>query len=72
MKNVHYGYCLIGVALAVIVLIALGVSTSTLGFLAVVLLCPLMMLVMMRTMMSDNNKSSSDPVEDDEPLNQRR
>lgn len=71
MKKLHYGQCLIGVALAVIVLIALGVSTSTLGFLGVALLCPLMMLVMMKAMMSDSNKPSSDPVED-QPVDQRR
>ena len=69
MKKLHYGQCLIGVVLAVIVLIALGVSTSTLGFLAVVLICPLMMFVMMRTMMSDNN-TRSDPVDDDQPVDQ--
>jgi hypothetical protein len=56
MKNLHYGHCLVGVGLAVVLLLALGVSTSTLGFLAVVALCPLMMLVMMKTMMSDSHK----------------
>lgn len=50
MKNLPYGHCLIGVALAVVVLIALGVSPSTLGVLGVALACPLMMVVMMRTM----------------------
>ena len=67
MKNLHYGHCLIGVALAVIVLIALGVSTSTLGFLSIALLCPLMMMVMMRTMMSD---SKADKAEHDQPVDQ--
>ena len=56
MKNLHHGHCLVGVGLAVVLLLALGVSTSTLGFLAVVALCPLMMLVMMKTMMSDSHK----------------
>lgn len=69
MKNLHYGHCLIGVALAAILLVALGVSTSTLGFLGVALLCPLMMLVMMRTMMNDN-KRSSDPADRDQPVDQ--
>ena len=54
MKNLHYGHCLIGVALAAILLVALGVSASTLGFVAAALVCPLMMFVMMRTMMKDN------------------
>ena len=67
MKNLHYGHCLIGVALAVIVLIALGVSTSTLGFLAVALLCPLMMFVMMRMMMNDKK---ADTVDHDPPVDQ--
>jgi choline-glycine betaine transporter len=53
MKNLHYGHCLIGVAAAVILLVVLGVKVSTLGFLAVVLACPLLMFVMMRMMMGD-------------------
>lgn len=67
MKNLHYGHCLIGVALAVVVLIALGVSAGTLGILAVALACPLMMFVMMRTMMNDN-KRSSDPIDQKQPV----
>jgi hypothetical protein len=66
MKNLHYGYCLIGVAAAVILLVAVGVKASTLGFLGVVLLCPLMMLVMMKTMMGDHSGSSS--RSDDHPV----
>jgi choline-glycine betaine transporter len=62
MKNLHYGHCLIGVAVAVVLLVALGVKASTLGVLAVVLACPLMMFVMMKMMMSD--QSSSSPSED--------
>jgi hypothetical protein len=50
MKHFHYTHCLVGVAIGVVLLLALGVSASTLGFLAVVLACPLMMFVMMRTM----------------------
>ena len=60
MKNLHYGHCLIGVALAAVVLIALGVSAGTLGFFAIVLACPLTMFVMMRTMMNDNKAGSDD------------
>jgi len=51
MKNLHYGHCVGGVALAIVLLVALGVKASTLGLLAVVLACPLMMFVMMRGMM---------------------
>lgn len=67
MKNLHYGHCLIGVAVAVVLLIVLGVKASTLGFLAVVLACPLLMLVMMRTMMGDQSASSR---HDDRPADQ--
>jgi hypothetical protein len=65
MKNVHYGHCLIGVALGVILLIAFGVSAGTLGFLAVVLLCPLMMTVMMRMLMGGNKAT---PAQHDVPV----
>lgn len=67
MKNLHYGHCLIGVALGAVLLVALGVSAGTLGIFAIVLLCPLMMFVMMRMMMNDN-KRSSDPVGQDHPV----
>ncbi len=68
MKNIHYGHCLIGVALAAILLVALGVSAGTLGFAAVVVVCPLMMFMMMRMMMKDN-KGGADhhPVDQDQP-----
>ena len=67
MKNLHYGHCLIGVAVAVVLLVALGVKASTLGILAVALACPLMMFVMMRTMMGGQSSSSHDdhPVDHD-------
>lgn len=58
MKNLHYGHCLIGIAAAVILLVVLGVQVSTLGFLAVVLACPLLMFVMMRMMMGDRAAQS--------------
>ena len=68
-QNLHYGHCLVGVGLAVALLIALGVSPSTLGFLAVVAACPLMMFVMMRMMMGDSHKADTPdkPVEQDHP-----
>ena len=65
MKNLHYGHCLIGVAVAVVLLVALGVKASTLGIFAVALVCPLMMFVMMRTMMGDQRASSR---HDDHPV----
>lgn len=57
MKNVRYGHCLVGVALAAALLVAFGVSASTLGLFAVVLACPLMMFVMMKVMMGDQSSS---------------
>ena len=67
MKNLHYGHCLIGVAVAVVLLVALGVKASTLGILAVTLACPLMMFVMMKMMMGDQSASSH---HDDHPVDQ--
>lgn len=69
MKNLHYGYCLIGVAVAVVLLVAVGVHASTLGFLAVFLVCPLMMVVMMKTMMGNHSESSR---RDDLPVDHGR
>jgi len=66
MKNLHYGHCIIGVAIAAVLLVALGVSASTLGFVAVVLVCPLMMFVMMRAMMGNqtgNHDRDDHPVD---------
>ena len=67
MKNLHYGHCLIGVAVAAAVLVAFGVEASTLGVLAVALACPLMMFVMMKMMMSNQAASSH---HDDRPVDQ--
>ena len=67
MKNLHYGHCLIGVAVAVVLLVALGVKASTVGFLAVVLACPLMMFVMMKMMMGHQSASYH---HDDRPVDQ--
>jgi hypothetical protein len=70
MKNLHYGHCIFGVAVAVVLLVALGVSASTLGIVAVALACPVMMFVMMRTMMSDRPaapRGDDRPVDDPSP-----
>jgi hypothetical protein len=50
MKNLHYGHCLIGLTLAVVVLVAFGVSAGSVVVLGAALACPLMMVVMMRAM----------------------
>ena len=56
MKNLHFGHCLVGMAFAAVVLVALGVSGGTLVVLGAALACPLMMLVMMRSMMGDRSR----------------
>jgi hypothetical protein len=50
MNKRNYGLYAVAVAIAVVGALALGVPVGTLGFLAVVLVCPLMMLFMMRGM----------------------
>ena len=67
MKNLHYGHCLVGVAVAAVLLVAVGVKASTLGIVAVALACPLMMFVMMRTMMGDQSSSSHHDDDPDQP-----
>ena len=52
---------------SLVVLAALGVKASTVGFLAVVLACPLMMFVMMKMMMGHQSASSH---HDDRPVDQ--
>jgi choline-glycine betaine transporter len=69
MKNLHYGHCVGGVALAIVLLVALGVKASTLGLLAVVLACPLMMFVMMRMMMGEHSGAAH---RDDQPVGHGR
>jgi hypothetical protein len=51
MKVPNYGLWLIGVAIAVVVALALGVRVGTLAFLGVALMCPLMCPLMMLLMM---------------------
>ena len=67
MQKLHVGHCLVGLAVAVVLLVALGVQTSTLGILAVALACPLMMFVMMKMMMGGQSGSSH---HDDDPVDQ--
>lgn len=69
MKNLHYGPCLVGVAVALAVMVSLGVKASTLGILAIALACPLMMLVMMKAMTGDQSASSR---HDDHPVDVTR
>jgi hypothetical protein len=67
MNDLHYGHCIVGVALAAVLLIGLGVSASTLGYVAVALACPLMMFVMMRMMMGNQpaSRDRDEPVDHD-------
>jgi hypothetical protein len=72
MKKMHYGSCVIGVALAAVLLVALGVSASTLTVLAVALICPLLMFIMMRTMMDGQAGHTGDRGPGKEPVDPRR
>lgn len=65
MTHNHYTHCLVGVVIGAALLLALGVSASTLGFLAVVLACPLMMFVMMRAMGGAHTGPPRDDSADD-------
>ena len=77
MNKLHYGQCLVGVAAAGALLLLFGVQASTLGVLAVVLLCPVMMFVMMKMMMgnqhgsSDHHHGDKAVVHSDKPVDQR-
>ena len=59
MKKSHLAPCVVGVALAAVVFLALGGSASSLGFPVVVLACPLMMIVMMRIMMGGHRHDTN-------------
>lgn len=74
MKNLHYGHCLIGIAIAVVALIAFGVSASTLALVGIVAACPIMMFIMMRTMMVGNQNGAppDNSVPADKPVKQDR
>jgi choline-glycine betaine transporter len=65
MRSLHCRHCIVGVALAAVLLIALGASASSLGYVAVLLACPLMMFVMMRMMMGSRPGARE---RDDRPL----
>jgi hypothetical protein len=67
MKNLHYGHCTVGVVIAGVVLVAAGVSASSLVLVAAALACPLMMVLMMRAMMGGHAARPADRAGDDEP-----
>ncbi len=66
MKKNHMATCVLGIAAAALIMSIVGVKASTLGFLAIVLLCPVMMFMMMRSM-GGNNQSSGDRNHTDTP-----
>jgi hypothetical protein len=59
MKNTNYGLFAVAVALVAVGALWLGLPVSTLGLLAIVLLCPLMMLFMMKGMHSGDSHGQS-------------
>lgn len=66
MKNLHYGHCALGVAVAAVFLVAVGVSAGTLVVVAAALACPLTMVVMMRTMVGGHTHRPVDKAGTDE------
>jgi cobalamin synthase len=69
MKDRNYGLYALAVAVLVVGALWLGLPTSTLGLLAVVLVCPLMMFFMMKGMHGgeDHTRHSSRSSDDNEP-----
>jgi len=61
MRNPNYGLYAIGLAIAVVGALWLGVPVGTLAVLGVVLACPLMMLVMMRGMHGGGDGERHEP-----------
>jgi len=67
MKDRNYGLYALAVAVLVVGALWLGLPVSTLGLLAIVLVCPLMMLFMMKGMHSgDSHGQSSSRSSDSE------
>jgi len=60
MHRAHLLGCLVGVGAAVVLLLAWGVDSRTLGVLALALACPAGMLVMMRLMANDSAKRAAE------------
>ena len=69
MKKLKMGHCLMGLAVAAILFVALGVDTGSLPALGLVLVCPLMMLLMMRRMSNGQGVGSG---QSDNDLHQSR
>lgn len=65
MKHLSHTHCLIGIAVAVIAVVAFGVSASSLLFVGMFLACPLIMLFMMRSMMGSPPAAAPAPNEPD-------
>ena len=58
MKKLHYGHCLIGVAIAGTLFVFLGARAGRLGILAYVLLCPVMMIAIMKMAIGGGDEAS--------------
>jgi cobalamin synthase len=59
MKDKNYGLYALAVAVLVVGALWLGLPVSTLGLLAIVLVCPLMMFFMMKGMHSGDSHGQS-------------
>lgn len=79
MKN-HYRHCAVALVAGVALLLAFGVRVSSLLYLGVLLVCPLMMFFMMRGMMAggghgagcSHDHGAGDQRTDDGPIERIR
>jgi len=66
MKERNYGFYALAVAVLVVGALWLGLPASTLGLLAIVVVCPLMMLIMMKGMHGGNDRTRHGSGQSDE------
>ena len=71
MKHLSHTHCAIGIAVAVVAVVAFGVSGSSILFVGMFLACPLIMFFMMRTMMSSAPAPAPVPREPEESASAR-
>jgi hypothetical protein len=71
MKRIHMLPCLLGLAVAVVVLLAFGFDGFGLGTAAILLVCPLMMFGMMFFMMRDTQSGNVHYHDDADDRDQR-
>ena len=71
MNDIRHAHCLVGIAVAVALVVALGASWSALLVVGATLVCPLVMFVMMRSMTGGERTGERHPDEH-APVRDRR